>query len=276
MRNLLRTHFLRLRKDKAFWFCTTAMLMVSVISMLNGCRQALEDPYITNCTIEDYYFRMVPIIGLLAAVFTSLFLGTEYSDGTIRNKIIAGHSRTNVYCANLVVSLFAGFVLVAVCLAGGLTGLPMLGGSGVNSQRFILCTMMTMLLTAALVSVFTLLGSLSANKALTAVITLLIFLGLLLAASLLYNRLLEPEMASNVVMTQNGLDMGAPIPNPKYVDGTRRIVYEWIMDILPTGQSIRLASGSVAHPMRAMVSSVVITLVMSICGAVLFNKKDLK
>ena len=30
---------------------------------------------------------------VLAAVFSSVFIGTEYSGGTIRNKIIVGHKR---------------------------------------------------------------------------------------------------------------------------------------------------------------------------------------
>ena len=42
-------------------------------------------------------------MGLVAAILTSMFIGSEYSDGTIRNKLVVGHSRMRIYLANLIV-----------------------------------------------------------------------------------------------------------------------------------------------------------------------------
>ena len=51
--------------------------------------------------------------GVVLSAFCSLFVGAEYSDGTIRNKIAVGHSRAAVYLANLVTCSAAG---VLICL----------------------------------------------------------------------------------------------------------------------------------------------------------------
>ena len=58
----------------------------------------------------------------------SFFIGQEYSDGTIHNKIISGKKRTDIYLANFVtctlvsVILCCGFFLMYL-----LAGIPILG-----------------------------------------------------------------------------------------------------------------------------------------------------
>lgn len=47
--------------------------------------------------LDDRFFAYSFFIGILSAIFCSLFTGTEYSDGTIRNKIVVGHSRISIY-----------------------------------------------------------------------------------------------------------------------------------------------------------------------------------
>ena len=51
--------------------------------------------------MDKMMLNYINIIGLFMAMFTSLFIGTEYDYGTIRNKIIVGHSRTSIYFSNL-------------------------------------------------------------------------------------------------------------------------------------------------------------------------------
>ena len=62
-------------------------------------------------------------MGLVAAVFISLFVGSEYSDGTIRNKLVVGHSRMRIYLANLIVCSIA-CVLISLAYAAGIKGSP--------------------------------------------------------------------------------------------------------------------------------------------------------
>ena len=277
MRRLLSANFTRLWKNRVFWFSLLAILVISVINMANGCRQDLEmlaEGYSKG--LDDYYFELAPFLGLFFAVFISLFLGTEYSDGTVRNKVVIGHSRGSIYLANVLTCTAASFLFAAAWMLGGLVGIPVLGvwRMGLSGAMQYLC--LSLLFFAALSAIFTLVGSISSNKAASAVISMLLFLGLLVVASMIYNRLCEPEMISSVEITAEGMQMTEPSRNPDYVGGTLRTVYELILNILPTGQAILMANLEITRPVLQMASSALITAVVTAVGIALFRKKDLK
>ena len=73
--------------------------------------------------ITNVLFIYALTVAILIPAFVSLFVGTEYSDGTIRNKMIIGHTRTCIYLSNLIVSSTAGLgfcisYIVGVIVAG--------------------------------------------------------------------------------------------------------------------------------------------------------------
>lgn len=277
MRKLLSANFARLRKDKVFWICIIAILLISGGNMLNGCRQAIimkQDGYIVG--LDNYYFNLAPVPGLFQAVFISLFLGTEYSDGSIRNKLIVGHTRSDIYLANAVVCFTAGLCFLAAFLIGGLVGIPFLGAWKIGPQKVIVLILVALFFSTALTSIFTILGALSANKAVTAVTAILLWLGLLILASMVYNRLCEPETISGVMITAAGMQMSDPSPNPNYVSGTFRTFLEWLVNALPTGQAILTANLEIARPVQNILCSAVITLCTTVGGIFAFRKKDLK
>ena len=92
------------------------------------------------------------------------------------------------------------------------------------------------LLTAALAALLTLLCLLIPNRAVSAVAAILLMFGLIVVGSVFYNALCEPEMASAAVMTANGFEVGESEPNPNYVSGALRTVYQFIVDALPPGR----------------------------------------
>ena len=277
MRKLLSANYSRLFRNGLFWFCTAALLVISVLTMFNGCRQAaLLELDESAAALEDYYFNLAPVIGLFLSVFLALFLGTEYSDGTMRNKLTVGHRRRDVYLANLLVCFTAGLFFLAAWLLGGLTGIPVFGLWQIGVQSAVLFMLVAVFFTAAFAGIFTLLSMLSTNRAVTAVLSILLFLGLLFAASYFYSALCEPEMYSDMIVTAEGIQVGEPAPNPYYISGFTRTLYEWILDFLPSGQSIRLANMVLVHPLRAIVSSVVILIGTTAAGLAAFRKKDLK
>ena len=57
-------------------------------------------------------------MGLVAAILTSMFIGSEYSDGTIRNKLVVGHSRMRIYLANLIVCSVACVLIFLAYITG--------------------------------------------------------------------------------------------------------------------------------------------------------------
>lgn len=278
MNNLICANFSRLWKSKVFWLVAAAMLACSAFAMLNGCRQAAANAGSGFVYMLDhYYFDLAPALGLACAVFISLFLGTEYSDGTVRNKLVVGHSRPAVYAANLVVCFAASLTFMAAWLLGGLVGIPFLGPWRLGPAGLAAYLLAAALMMAAFTAIFTWVGTAFSNKAVSAVCSILLFLGLLVLASMLYNRLSAPELLSGVVITaEGGMTMAEPSPNPDYISGSVRSLYEFFLDFLPTGQGILMANLELAHLLRAALSSVFIAAAAALGGIALFCKKDLR
>ena len=136
MRKLLSANFSRLWKSKTFWFLLTALFALCLALSLDKIwqvRSLLAAGYAR--AIDKRLFSEAPYIGAFQAVFISFFLGTEYSDGTIRNKLVVGHQRGHIFLSNFIVCLAASYVFLAawwVSMIPYLTalGMPEMGAGG--------------------------------------------------------------------------------------------------------------------------------------------------
>ena len=279
MCNLLSAGFVRLRRSKAFWLLLLGVFLLAAGTMLNAARMArISSP---PPVIENYYFDTGVYAIIFVSAFTGLFIGTEYSDGTLRNKLIVGHGREQVYLANLLVCALASLCFTAAWMLGGLVGIPGLGPFTVGTAKLLTAAAVCALAAVSVSAIFLLLSMLSSNKAVTAVVCILCSLALILAASALYNNLCEPEISSGgMVFTINGTQFLDPAPNPRYVAEPLRSVCAALLNILPTGQIILLANitggdGLAVYPVQ-LAGSVGLTALLTGLGLALFGHKDLK
>ena len=173
MRELLRFEYYRIWKSKVVWimvaFAALApILAASALSLIlyqlnTGLAEEIHftssnEKFFTWYVISYFYER----IPLVLALFVPLFIGRDYKDGVIRNKLIAGHTRFEI---------FTSYVVTQVSVAVALSFIYVLFGSvamaftkfGVNLNHG------EMLLRA-----FTLLLALIATTTLFSVISLLI------------------------------------------------------------------------------------------------------
>lgn len=269
MLKLLRADFFCLRRNRAFWLCTAAAFVLSSAYML------LADGDSTQ-TLEQHLLQVFPFLPILHAAFVSLFLGLEYQDGTLRNKLIVGHSREHVYLSRLLVSITGCFGILLAWALSAFTGISKFGRFTAPAGTLLLAAAVILLLTAALAAILTMLCMLLTNRAVSAVTSILLMFGLLALASVFYNALCEPEMASAAIMTVNGFEVGEPLPNPNYISGTLRTVYQFAVDALPTGQAILLANQELARPVLSLAASAGLVLLCSAAGMLAFGRKDLK
>lgn len=253
-----------------------AMFIYSVVFMLNVCRQANVDLAEYNYSIDEYYFHFAILIGGFCALFCSMFFGTEYSDGTIRNKIVTGHTRTNIYLAELILTFTATLLMIFVWLIGALVAVPALGVWEMGIPGFLVYLLTAVMLSAAFAAIFTLISMLSASKPATIVISILLFLGLYIFAIMVYNGLSQPEMVEGIQVTSNGMNISEPTPNPDYISGTKRKVYEFLLDFLPTGQGLKIWLLEIASPIRMLISSAFIAIVTTLIGIQFFKRKNIK
>lgn len=289
MRNLLSAEFSRLRKSRIFWAELAWVVIGNVFMLVSSYRTylgygAAEDPM-----LESFLFEVMPMFGILAAVFSGLFLGTEYSDGTLRNKLVVGSSRIRIYLTNVIVAVAAGF---ALNLAGLLTcfavGVPMFGWPVFPAEQVAVCILLAFLLVAAFFALSTMVVMLIASKANAAVCGIVLSIALIFAGSYLDNVLSAPEYYREgpVMMFEDGKPVLKDpseelVENPHYIGGTQRVIYEYLRDLLPTGQAIRLShvadeGEESMNVVRMALLSLLFAAAVTGAGAAAFRRKDLK
>lgn len=274
MSRLLSASFIRLRKDKIFWIALIFMFGAGVFFPVMRYMDMQKSGYINN--IDNGFFACALFIGVVMAVFCSLFIGTEYSDGTIRNKVVIGQKRTSIYLSNLIICalvcvvMCAAFFVVYLCV-----GIPLLGFFEMEIKTALLLTLAVFMLAIAFSSIFTLISMLNQSKAITAVICILMAFSLLFIGAQLNKSLNEPETNMGMAMTENGMET-QELPNPKYLDEDARKVVQFFYDLLPGGQAIQCASGEVVNLTLLPVYSLLIIVLTSSVGLCLFKRKELK
>ncbi|MBD5170201.1 MAG: ABC transporter permease subunit [Oscillibacter sp.] len=274
MRNLLHANFFRLKRDGVFWLCVSAMLVLSAGFIVTWCLENLEKDNIPY--LDLFYFRFSPALGFFYAIFSCLFLSVEYSEGTIRNKLAVGHTRREVYLSSFLSVFAASLCMALVWLIGGLAGVPFLGFLTMGPAGMILCAAVVVGFTAAFSAIYVFIGLLNDRRSVT-VITISVWLLMTLVVGILGNALHEPEMIRNgMVSMENGTVTVIMNPNPYYISGIQRAVYEFLVDFLPTGQADSLQNILLDHPLRMLLCSVFVTAAATFGGIKLFEHKDLK
>ena len=275
MRKLITASFSRLWKEKLFWLVFAFMSIGSVCYNWIGYNE-INNPRIY---VEDILFCMLPVSSFVFALFISMRLGTEFEDHTIRNKLIVGYSRTQVYFSEYLTCMAASIILLAVMLLcsslfGLFLSLEFL--SDWTDIAFLVfgCVLMAFVFSAMFVGICMNVGS----KAASLVASIVFLFAILLLASFCINALEEPSMAyTNVIISvEDGVQFGDLVENPAYVDGTQRMIYELIADILPTGQAIQMNNLEFERSARWPVFSLIMLIIATVAGYIPFRKRDIR
>lgn len=277
MSKLLSANFSRMKKDKIFWIGMIFALCLGIFSNILYYRQNIqysEYPIV----LDNGLFTLAMFIGIIASVFCSLFIGTEYSDGTIRNKITVGHSRAAIYISNLIVCITA---CVLMCLTFTVVytviGYFHLGWLKTDIKTIFIFFIAMLMIAVSNCAIFTLITMLNQNKALSAVVCILLAFGMLFAGTYISTTLSEPKTYESTYIDEEGrIVTDQSEPNPNYVGGTKRKVYEFLNNFLPGGQAVQTANMSAKHPEIFILYSSVILVIATGAGVLVFRKKDLK
>lgn len=223
MRKLITANFFRIRKDRFSWCVVGIIVILSLVNVFNSARsyEAMADAgYILS--LEDYYFNQAPLIGAFLALLISMFLGTEFSEGTIRNKLCIGHKRDEIFLSNFISCALATIALTAVWLLISALLFGLIGPLEMSISEFVGCILVAMGFAVSFAALYTVIGSLSSNKAMTIIYTFAVFIVFAIAASGLYDRLCEPEMNEGMMLVGTQLVEMEPTPNPLYLSGMIR------------------------------------------------------
>jgi len=117
MLNLLKSEFLKIRKDRVALIGLIVVVSFVVVNLLItfALRGALED-FLGNINGRAFFASTFSIndIGIIVPIFVALLISREFTNGTIRNKIICGHKRLHVYFSMFISSFLFGLLLITI------------------------------------------------------------------------------------------------------------------------------------------------------------------
>lgn len=279
MCKLISAAFFRLKKSNIFY---GFLLIMGSVGIFRAYTLKIG-------TLDIRLMDCAPWLILISGVFISLFIGTEYSDGTIRNKLVVGHSRLAVYFASLVVCSVA-IVLIILAYTVPYTIAGLIRGYVLESKLSVICFYLIceMLMGIAEVSLMLMVVLLVINKAYSAVACLILGIAMIFGSAYIYQMLEEPKTIESYIYIN---EFGVPTEveealNPNYVDGTVREIMDFIDEALPSSQSIILNNAfsdieigkdsRFPIPIHFPAYSMAFTVVFMGLGIVLFRKKDIK
>ena len=138
MRNLLRADLRRMLRWRGFHGAVIAMALLPFVNFF------LYSAFGSGFSLQELLFNGVaaigayPVYGLVLAILLSLFPGTEFHDGTIHNKLIAGHRRGTVYLSQAITAAAAAVLLQLVYLVVAAAVFLPLVGHGKMTEGFTL------------------------------------------------------------------------------------------------------------------------------------------
>ncbi len=281
MYNLLSAYTARLLKDKLFWLieCVIALWAAYVFrlarqSFVCGMHH-ISKTFHTN----PYFFNAAVWLGISLALYSAYFTGTEYHDGILRNQIISGHRRYEIYLSHYLVILLAGvmqaaaYYFVLITADGFFLGFSVMHML-VKPAEYILLILLALLGYSALFSCFSML---LANKNAAVFVQLLLTILMLYFGFATVSSLQEPR-TSLVTSTYRGENR--TIPNPNYLEGARRELYEWADGLNPSSLSLHGVmaekKGGIPFHAKIPVGTALLTVCFTAGGAYGFSRKELK
>lgn len=279
MSKLLYANLARLLKCRTFWEVEIFMAGYGVFVFAMGADNIRNGEIIPNSSWTIYFFNEMLCIGAVMAILTTFYLGVDYSDGTIRNKLIIGHTRKDIYLSNVFTCYIAGLIaFLTYSAVSFLAGSLFIGTSAYMGMTHMPVRVgYCIVIILAYAAIFSIVAMLDTNKARVAVVELLLVLAFIILMTQIWADLQEARMTSRAVVSENGeMEIEENVPNRKYVGGTKRVVYEWIDAFLPADQVMYVLEPEASFSVKAPICLLAESVLVVGTGMYIFGKKDIK
>lgn len=280
MNKLLKANFSRAKKDMVFKISLLFTVLYAILTVIAGWRSMeINDVQIPMDSLFLNSFGVsgfVAVPGIVLAAFCSMFIGTEFSDGTLRNKLIVGHRRREIYLANFLTCALSGiFFNLVYLLTASMIGIPLFGGFQLETGTLLLLMADGMLAIIAYAAFFNMLTMMLQNKTVCVCLALITVMASMFLCFYLMRRLEGPPMVE-VYQMAGGQTTTETVPNKQYIAGSARKAVQFIIDFLPSGQSLQLSGQSAPHLKLMPLYSAVIIFLTNAFGMLLFGRKDIR
>ena len=273
MMKLLKANLARLFANGIFRIAVVGSAFVGVLCVIweRNYIIATKDAYeMAEMSVRDsifgldaHFLSFVHVIAVAVAAFCSFYISSDYKNGTLRNKVVAGNTRAEIYLSNLAANIvaacmmFTAYLVLVLCM-----GLPLIGAfqqfAPVKIIAWILSVYTVMITFAA---VITCIAMLIARQVIAIGISVCtVFVGLCIGQAFL-SRLTDVDL---------------------YLQGRERMLelVLFLSDFLPGSQlmefrALKYSVGNL-NPIVIVSGSVVFTVLLTVIGLIRFRRKELQ
>ena len=284
MCNLIRAEWERLLHSLIYRIALLVSVGLPVVIMIGRWwdiqkhREAYESMGEEWTSPDALLFASILCIALIVAACISIFLGTEYADGTIRNKLMVGHKRSSIYLSKIIVCLVATTLLWVWNVAcAWLMGRWLLGKYLMETEAMGKTFLVGLVAMWAATALILMISMLIQNIGIGTMVNLLVYIAAIVFSVTVYQKLRAPEYYPEFeIDPQSGQVEAIEKKNELYLGGTARKIYE-VLNTLPYGQMGAIADGGMIEdvPLALLYDGVMI-VVSSAIGIVVFKKSNLK
>lgn len=250
MIKLLNANIYRLKKSIVFWLLLLITAFMGILLYINY--NGINPSSCVNCNnqLGIVFFGFNSLNWLILPIFISIFIGTEYDDGVIKNKIINGHKRSSIYISNLLVTIFVSFIysltyIISVIIIGSILE----NDITISINKFIFLLFDSFLLNIVTASLFTFVSMATSSKSISGIISLIIVIWSIIITSNIMSKMAEAT-------------------------GIIQIIYDFIINLLPYGQATQILNLNENYHILWLYS-VVLIFIINLYGIILIKKKDL-
>ena len=277
MQKLLSAGFYRLSRSAAFWAFAAFSASCGALSAFSTY---LNQP---EAGQEFSIFGFAFFIPMFSAPFTAVVLGTEFSDNTVRNKIIAGHKKSAVYFSYIAVAALASAAMCVLSAAVHFAvGLPLLGLVKIPFAEFALFFAVGILSTVAMTVLTAVITLSTHSRAVAAAVCAVLAAAAISLSANIGLRLKETEYLSvtdleaiEISGELSGSD-GWLIPDPDYPTPEQRKTLELLFDIQPGGAAAQSAWLEVERPLRVIIFEALWILLHTAAGYLVFKRRNIR
>lgn len=323
MSNLLSAQFSRLFKSKMFYAAVIILVLEGILSDFGNIMNlaldseifekaedtdTLENLYTMSMQIDVVCYYDFYIFIIIGAIFIGLFIGRDFEDNTIRNKIIVGYSRTAIYFSNLIVCVSAQIIMhLAYCLTIFIPSCiayfkytssvynPSFFENSVGD--FLLCQLIGFGIILASSSIYLILTMISGSRTRGIIGSMLALFAMILLAQHAEGVIYNPEEQTNFYeyySFDETADSAPPVYNPyngydsqtdfwessrgRNVGKLDMLIYGTLDNILPTSQASYLLNSDRLPPrtLKYLLSDFCSSAVLNAAGIILFLRKEVR
>lgn len=225
MNKLLHAGLYQIKRDKLFWISLAGVVISGIVFGIST---------VSGGAFDDMF--LVPEFVILG-IYLSLFIGREYSDGTIRNKIIVGHTKGNIFLSKLILS----FMIASLMFLIFTTTFTIISCKEVLSKIpfYILLEVGVgfFLMHLSFAAIFTVVSSLIPSKTVGAVASMVLIVAMMFASYQFEFALGQSKVIGIEKYDENDVLIEVEeYDNPHYIDGIQRTIYQIADNTLPHGQ----------------------------------------